>query len=64
MFDGSLFIEMIRAQILSELAKSKPWRRSLGLIGGALIAAGQWLKLHAKTLPPAHAPVERWEHRQ
>lgn len=64
MFDGSLFIEMIRARILLEFAESKPWRRALGRVGNVLIAAGQWLKSRAKTLPPAHAPVESWKHRQ
>ncbi len=59
MFDGSLFVEAVRARVLLELAKSKPWRRALGQIGSALIITGQWLKSHAKTLPPAHAPVER-----
>ena len=64
MFDGSLFVELVRARILLELAESKPWRRALGRVGNVLIAAGQWLRSHAKTLPPAHVPVERWEHWQ
>ena len=64
MFDGSLFVEVVRARILLELAESKPWRHALGQIGTVLIITGQWLKSRAKILPPAHAPVERWEHRQ
>ncbi len=64
MFDGSLFVEMIRARILLELAESKPWRRALSFAGDILIALGQRLKAHVQPLPPAYTLVEHRKHKQ
>ncbi len=72
MFDGSLFVEMIRARCLLELAEStrrgtekpKRWGYILGRVGDALIASGQRLKSYSTFPPSAYGSVEGREQQQ
>lgn len=72
MFDGNLFVEVIRTRCLLELAeptrreteKPKRWRYISGRVGDALIAFGHRLKSNSHFPPSAYTLVDGREHHQ